>query len=161
MPPSLGHIKQKAVFPMETMKTASVSACYSSIMLKVTVMAVAAPFYGKKESALQPYLKDLFLKISPRRPDIPCTKPEQTEFCIHPSSCCNAKKYETGLCFTSSDVLHGHGYALPTCVVRKSPLDFFWHVSSGCWWLCQFISMPAKPVLRQPYFNSWDHRRKM
>lgn len=60
MPPSLGHIKQKAVFPMETMKTASVSACYSSIMLKVTVMAVAAPFYGKKESALQPHLKDLF-----------------------------------------------------------------------------------------------------
>lgn len=45
---------------METMKTASVSACYSSIMLKVTVMAVAAPFYGKKESALQPHLKDLF-----------------------------------------------------------------------------------------------------
>lgn len=47
---------------METMKTASVSACYSSIMLKVTVMAVAAPFYGKKESALQPHLKDLFFE---------------------------------------------------------------------------------------------------
>lgn len=65
MPPSLGHIKQKAVFPMETMKTASVNACYSSIMLKVTVMAVAAPFYGKKGSALQPHLKDLFPKFHP------------------------------------------------------------------------------------------------
>lgn len=48
MPPSLGHIKQKAVFPMETMKTASVNGCYSSITLKVTVMALAAAFYGKK-----------------------------------------------------------------------------------------------------------------
>lgn len=80
---------------METMKTASVNGCYSSIMLKVTVMAVAAPFYGKKGSALQPHLKDLFQKISPRRPNIPCTKPEQTDFCmqpkeIHPSYCCRA-----------------------------------------------------------------------
>lgn len=63
MPPSLGHIKQKAVFPMETMKTASVSACYSSIMLKVTVMAVAAPFYGKKgERSTAPFKRSFFFE---------------------------------------------------------------------------------------------------
>ena len=66
-------------------------------MLKVTVMAVAAPFYGKKGSTLQPHLKDLFQKISPRRPNIPCKKPEQTDFRvqpkeIHPSYCCKARR---------------------------------------------------------------------
>lgn len=64
-------------------------------MLKVTVMALAAAFYGKKGSALQTHFKDLFQKISPRRPSIPCTKPVEADFCmqpkeIHPSYSCKS-----------------------------------------------------------------------
>lgn len=166
MPPSLGHIKQKAVFPMETMKTSSVNGCYSSVVLKMTVMAVAAPFYGKKGSAPQPHLKDLFQKISPRRPNIPCTKPEETDFCmqpeIHLSYCCKAQRNGRqvsilppvtlwSLCENSAFVC-GEGSTfrfLLTCA------------STDCWWLWSLShSFPylhclnAKTGLQKPYFVS-------
>lgn len=69
--PALGHIKQKAVFPMETMKTASVEA---SIMLKVTVMALVVPFYGLKcvwWEDLHRHIKKNFLKNSTQRAHVP------------------------------------------------------------------------------------------
>lgn len=118
---------------METMKTASVNGCYSSIMLKVTVMALAAAFYGKKGSALQTHFKDLFQKISPRRPSIPCTKPVEADFCvqpkeIHPSHSCKSWRSRRQVCFPSSNALNSPVSALPAWVERKAPLDFCWPV---------------------------------
>lgn len=97
-------------------------------MLQVTVTAVAAPFYGKKGSALQPHLKDPFQKISPRRPNIPCTKPGQQIFtCSLRRSIRHAAAKPRGAggrsrC-TSSNVLRSRACAPPACAVREAPLD--------------------------------------
>lgn len=127
-------------------------------MLKVTVMALAAAFYGKKGSALQTHFKDLFQKISPRRPSIPCTKPVEADFCmqpkeIHPSYSCKSWRNRRQACFPSSNALNSPVSALPAWVDREAPLDFCWPVhllTAGGSGPCHIYSL-AKSVLQHPH----------